>query len=394
VSGANLHGGVPRVAVRGTPHERGVQYGRAARERVQRSVSAYEWVFAHYAGWDWPKVRREAARYLEPIADFHRSAVEEMHGIAVGAGLELDDVIALNVRSEIMFASGAGASGAMSSAMANECSSFAVLPDATLSGHTIAGQNWDWLLHAQETVVQLNVVRDDGPDYMTIVEAGLLAKTGMNEAGVAVCTNTLVSHLDEGKAGVPYHVLLRALLDAESITDAVATIFAADKALSANYLLADVDGLAVDLEVVPGGPQSVRVLMPDTGILSHTNHFLAPDFVRCDAHVATSPNTLFRLECLRAALVREAPAITVESLAKVLSDHRNAPLGICCHGDERAAEAERFATIVSVIYDLDAREVHVAGGTPCVHPFATRESQQVFDASGGEISAPNAEEES
>lgn len=389
--------GIPRVAVRGTPRERGVQYGQLARQRILRSVEAYEQVFAHYAGWDWPKVRSTALRYLDAIGEFRPAVVEEMRGIADGAGLDMDDVVALNVRSEIMFASGVGGSGPMSSALANECSSFAVLPEVALTGHTLAGQNWDWLLHGRETVVLLEVARDDGPEYTTVVEAGLLAKTGLNDAGVAVCTNTLVSYLDEGKTGVPYHVLLRSLLDAESISDAVAMVFAADKALSANYLLADVDGLAADIEVVPGGADSVRVLMPQSGFVAHTNHFVASDFERSDARVATSPGSLFRLHRLQTALAQEAPAITVESLEKMLSDHRNAPVGICCHGDERLPESERFATIVSVIYDLDAREIHATAGTPCAHPFVVSGSNSEMsienDASGGVLSAPHAEEE-
>lgn len=388
--------GLPRVTVRGGSYERGIQYGAQARHLILRSVAAYEQVFAHYAGWGWARVREAGGGYLESIGSFAPESIDEMRGIAEGAGLEFEDVVALNVRSEIMFASGAGANAGISSALANECSSFAALPEAVLNGHTLAGQNWDWLLHALDTVVLLDVGRDDGPDYLTIVEAGLLAKTGINEAGIAVCTNTLVSELDLGVPGVPYHILLRSLLDAPSITDAVGMIFAADKALSANYLLADADGLAIDLEVVPGGATSVRPLMPENGILVHTNHFVSSDLARSDARVATSPNTLFRLHTLRSDLEREAPSLTVEAVGKALSDHRNAPLGVCCHGDDRSPMAERFATIVSVVYDLNAKEVHVAAGSPCLHSYMTSagpgRGAQEIDQRGGDISAPNAKE--
>jgi isopenicillin-N N-acyltransferase like protein len=321
--------------------------------------------------------------------------VEEMRGIAEGSQLDFEDVLALNVRSEIMFASGASNSDAMSSALANECTSFAALPEATLDGHTLVGQNWDWLLHAQETVVLLDASRDDGPDYVTVVEAGLLAKTGFNASGVAVCTNTLVSLLDDGKNAVPYHVLLRTLLDAESISDAVRSVYSADKALSANYLIADVDGLAADLEVMPGGAESVRALMPEAGLLAHTNHFISPDFAPSDSRIGTSPNTLFRLYCLRSILEQEAPCITIESATKALTDHRNAPLGVCCHGDDRLPESERFATIASVIYDLDAHELYLSAGTPCLHPhLLSGGNASEFDdnARGGELSALNVEE--
>ena len=57
----------PRIEVEGGPAERGRQYGEAARERVQRSIEAYGDVFAHYAGWDWERVRAEAAAYRGPV---------------------------------------------------------------------------------------------------------------------------------------------------------------------------------------------------------------------------------------------------------------------------------------------------------------------------------------
>jgi isopenicillin-N N-acyltransferase-like protein len=143
----------------------------------------------------------------------------------------------------------------------------------------------------------------------------------------------------------------------------------AQKALSGNFLLGDVDGLAIDMEVNPGGVTSVRTLMPSGGVLAHTNHFLSPDFARSDRRIGTSPSTLFRLDCLESALRRGAPNLTIKNLQDALSDHRNYPVGVCAHGDERASEYERYATIASVIYDLDAHQIYLAAGAPCSGDF-------------------------
>jgi len=365
------YAGIPRISLTGPPRQRGRQYGEQAQARIRQSMVAYQRVFAHYTDWSWAKVVRQASRYVRAIEDFAPAAIEEMRGIAEGAGVTFGDVLALNVRSEVMFASAGQGRANLSTVLANECTSFAVLPEASRGGHTLVGQNWDWLLHARDTVLLVDVRRDDGPDYVTIVEAGLLAKTGVNAAGVATCTNTLVSLLNDQAPGVPYHVLLRKLLDAPSITDAVSDVITADKALSANYLLGQVDGLAIDLEVVPGGPGSVRVLMPERGLLAHTNHYVSPEFVKSGNWLAMNPGTFFRLHCMGSDLEREAPDITVESLRKALSDHRNFPQGVCAHGDRRRSEYERYATIASVIYDLDAREIHLAAGLPCQASYQT-----------------------
>jgi isopenicillin-N N-acyltransferase like protein len=90
----------PRIRVEGTPHERGRQYGAQVRAQVQQSVQAYQGVFGHYAGWDWPAVRRAAAAFEAPIAAFRPAYLDEMRGIAEGAGLDQADVLAINVRTE------------------------------------------------------------------------------------------------------------------------------------------------------------------------------------------------------------------------------------------------------------------------------------------------------
>jgi isopenicillin-N N-acyltransferase-like protein len=95
------------------------------------------------------------------------------------------------------------------------------LPSATADGSTLLGQNWDWLIHTRETLVVLEICRRERPSLVTVVEAGLLAKMGMNSAGLGVATNFLLTKADDGRAGVPYHSTLRAILDCETITDAL-----------------------------------------------------------------------------------------------------------------------------------------------------------------------------
>ena len=68
-------------------------------------MDAYQQVFAHYADWPWAKVVKQASRYAKAIEEFAPAAIEEMRGIADGAGVTFGDVLALNVRSEVMFAS-------------------------------------------------------------------------------------------------------------------------------------------------------------------------------------------------------------------------------------------------------------------------------------------------
>lgn len=364
----------PHVKVRGGPFDRGRAYGEQARDRIAVSISAYRDVFRAYAGWDWDQVRREAALYLSPITTYDERYVEEMRGIAEGAGVDLEDVLSINVRTEVMFAAkaraaeAAGRNGA-DGARQGECSAFAVLPPSSANGHTLVGQNWDWLLHCFDTVVVLEAEQDEGPNFVSVVEAGLLAKTGMNSSGLGVATNALVTDDDRGEPAIPYHVLLRAFMDCETMSDAFAAAQRAPRSSSANYLLAHRDGIAVDIEAAPGDFSRLFLLFPQEGVLLHTNHFLSPAFDRKDVSLWVMPDSPFRLERLGTAVAGARDGLSLEAFGGFLGDHANFPSGICCHPDARMEQHDQGATVASVLMDLDERRVLVADGHPCTVPY-------------------------
>jgi isopenicillin-N N-acyltransferase-like protein len=354
---------LPHVRVAGGPRERGRQYGEATRERIARSLEAYEALFAHYAGIGWDEATAQAARYLEPIERYEPRFAEELRGIAEGAGVRLDDVLALNTRTEVMYA--AQARTAEGLRRPSECSAFALTPEAT-GGPTLVGQNWDWHLHAFETCVVLEAEQDDGrPDYVTVVEAGLLAKAGLNSAGIGLATNALVCSDDRGEPGVPYHVVLRGILDAETISDALQAVQRSVRSSSASYVVAHADGLAAGIESAPGDHSRVGLVFPERGVVLHTNHFLAPPAGLSDVSIWAMPTSPFRLERLRTRIEAARGALTADALRDLLADHANHPGGICCHPDRRVPGAEQTATVVSLVADLDARTLWLADGPPC-----------------------------
>jgi isopenicillin-N N-acyltransferase like protein len=358
----------PHVRVEGSALERGRQYGTQARDRVVRSIEAYREVFQYYAGWDWRTVRREAARFEAPIAGFRPSYLEEMRGIAEGSGVDFGDVLAINVRTEVMFAAKARQAARAERGVA-ECSSFAVVPAPSAAGSTLLGQNWDWLPHSFETVVVLEVRQDEGPDFVTVVEAGLLAKTGMNSSGLGLVTNALVTDQDAGDPGIPYHVVLRSIMDCETASDALTVLQEGVRSSSANYLIAHRDGIALDVEAAPGDFSRLFLLFPEDGVLLHTNHFLSPRFDTKDVGLWVMPDSPIRLHRLRASLAASQAAPSLDTFRALLADHANYPSGVCCHPDPRSHPFDQGATVASVLMDLDARRMWVSDGQPCSVPY-------------------------
>jgi isopenicillin-N N-acyltransferase-like protein len=361
-----------RVAVQGSPAARGRQYGQLAAGRIHRAVEAYRDVFQQRAGLDWADALAHARTFVEPIGDFASDSLQEMHGIAEGAAVPFDAILMLNCRSELMFA----AAQRRGESPPSECTSFAAGPGATGDGHMLLGQNWDWVPFARDLAVLLEVGRDDKPSFATIVEAGMLAKVGMNDAGVGLCTNTLVSERDANRPGVPYHVMLRSLLDATSIDDATAILGAVERALSANYLVADRLGRAVNFETIAGGATEIHATTPRDGLIAHANHFCAPSFRPIDAFVRNSPHSVTRLEDMWHEL-RERTPLTVGRLQAVLRSHRHEPNGVCSHPDPAAHPLYARTTVASFIADLNRGEFWFTDGPPCAseyerHAFVTR----------------------
>jgi isopenicillin-N N-acyltransferase-like protein len=351
----------PHVHVEGSARERGRSYGAQARDRVHRSIEAYREVFAAYAGWSWTRVIDHARAYEEPIERFEPMYLEEIRGIAEGAAVDDAEILAINVRTEVMFAAKVRDAGRRS---VPECSAFAVTPARSGDGHTLIGQNWDWLLHAADTVVVLEAEQPDRPDFVTVVEAGLLAKTGMNSSGIGLVTNALVSDADKGLPGIPYHIALRAILDAETITDVYAVLQRGTRSSSANYLVANADGLAVNIEAAPGDFDQLFLSFPTDGLLLHTNHFTSQRFAGRDVGLVVMPDSPFRLRRLQER-IEGAPTLSLDDFGSVFADHANDPSGICCHPDERWDPLEQGETVASILMDLDARRMWVTDGNPC-----------------------------
>jgi isopenicillin-N N-acyltransferase like protein len=367
--GTRSAGGIPRVRVAGTPYERGRQYGAQARTRIHLSVQAYQRVFAHYAGWDWPAVRRAAAGFEAPVAAFRPAYLDEMRGLADGAGLDLADVLAINVRTEVMYAAKARQAPLATRVPPPpaECSAFAVVPVPGGPATTLLGQNWDWLLHSAQTLIVLEARPDDGPDFVTVVEAGLLAKAGLNAAGLGLVTNALVTDADIGAPGIPYHVLLRAILDCATVTEALTVLQAGTRSSSANYLIAHASGAALDVEAAPGDFTRLYPQFPGHGLLLHTNHFLSPRLPPVqDVSLWAMPSSAVRLQRLHAGT---PTAPTLDDFRALLADHADYPHSICSHPDPDDHPLEQGATIASVLMDLNARRLWVAAGHPCQVPY-------------------------
>jgi isopenicillin-N N-acyltransferase-like protein len=352
----------PHIRAAGPPRQRGVQYGKGVADRIQRNKEIYGSFYSYYTSMRWEQVVEQAREYIPAIEKYRPRFLEEMEGIAEGAGLAFEDVLVLNLRTEILNA-------AYARLAAQECTAVALLPEITVDERILLAQNWDWRPEVAETVCVLEIEADDIPNLVTVVEAGMLAKTGMNAAGLGVVTNALTSSLDCGEPGVPYHAILRAILESTTFSDAVNAVTLQRRASSANYLIAHEDGEAINVEAVPGGYDLTFFQYPDDGFMVHTNHFLERHAEFKDVGLFHGTGTLARWMRMRHLLQVQERPLNAFDLQELFSDHFNTPRSICAHPDVAFPPPEQVRTVASIIMDLEKREMWLADGNPCSTPY-------------------------
>ncbi len=367
----------PRIRVSGGPAERSFRYGELAREQILLVRAGYERAFAA-RGVDWGRARERASAHLPAIRQHFPGLLTELEGIAGGSGLPFEDVLAMNCRTEILWEQTARAAAAVAPWLRGECSAFALTPARTAEARTLVGQNWDWLQTLAGGVIVLEVERPDGPNYVTVVEAGLLAKTTLTQSGLAIAINTLACSLDGGRDGVPFHVLVRALADAEHAFDAVELLAGVPRASSGNYLIGTADGAALTIEAAPGDVRTVQPIAAENGTVLHTNHFLRPVPGAHDLAPTAMPDSYVRHARLRDLIAEPAGPLSVDDLRAALTDHADHPSSVCCHPDDRAHPDTRWATLASVIMEPATATLRLAPGAPCETPWETLDYSELL----------------
>ena len=347
----------PVVECAGTPYEIGYAHGSGAKKQIEITMDTYRTMFRDYSGIAWEDARAYARTFLPAIREYDADLVEEIRGVAEGCGADVEDILALNVRSEIVL------QGSQVNAARDGCTSFAFMPRFTQTGETWMGQNWDWKLTEQAGCVILHIRQRNKPDITMVTEAGILGKIGYNSAGVGVALNALASDAVVPGKVLPLHIALRGALNSATLSDAIRAAGNMNLACCANFTMASAQGQAVCVEI---GPGDIDVIYADEGYCVHTNHFYGPRMahVRDTGRIAI-PDTYLRLGRIRDMIKSLPGKVSLKDVQAMLCDHVGYPDSICRHEDESEPAAKRMGTVFSIIMNLDRGEMLFSPGNPC-----------------------------
>jgi len=345
------------VEAAGTPYEIGYAHGAAAKEKILRGIANYTHQFRTWSSLSWEEAKIRSRQFVSVVEAADPDLIEEVRGVADGAGLEFDDIMTLNVRSEVLYSL---------STIGDACTSFAVTPEYSENAHTFLGQNWDWREDQMENLIILKIRQENKPNIFMVTEAGIIGKIGMNSAGLGVCLNAL-SVTGEPK-GLPLHFALRRVLNSFTVSDAMDRLNEQRLAGPGNYMLAQDDGTVIDLERTP---DAWAYLVNEKGYLVHANH-IKDTVLRAkvtDGYSRYLPDSFLRDSRLDMLLKAAPGEVGLNYLMTCMRDHRQYPNSICHHMNVRQMEQMREITAFSIIMDLSAREAWVCWGPPCRNEY-------------------------
>lgn len=357
----------PFIELTGSPHERGVQYGRQARERIHRSIALYGGAVSATVGA--AEIRRLATTFIPQVEAFEPAFVEEMRGIAEGAGVELAEIALVNCRTEILRMTRKAPVIASVKKDPDGCTGAIVLPQATANGRLLHGQNWDWRRDCAVTGVVLRIRRDDGPDILTFTEAGGLARSGFNAAGIGVTGNYLSCDRDYTQQGVPLALIRRKVLEHDQVALSMRTIYCTPKSASNNLMVSHASGFALNFECVP---DETFLVHPKDGLLVHANHFQSPVALGKvkDTGINTMPDSLYRDVRVQQFLEKDRGKLTLEHLRTAFFDDFTTPWSVC-RPPRLTVEGTMNATVAMILMDPAVGHMEIAPLPALNKRFAT-----------------------
>lgn len=314
----------PLIDLGGKPYERGLAHGKAVPDRIRGSIALYRGELER-RGVGLAEIHRLARDFSPHVGSYDPAYLEEMQGIADGAGVALEDIVLVNCRTEMMF----GARQMIDpKAKDDGCTAAIVLPEASADGTLIHAHNWDWREQCVDTGVVLRIRREDGPDILTFVEAGGLARLGLNAAGVSLSGNYIACERDYRTGGrTPLGLVRRKLLEAANLAGALRTAWGHRRACSTNVMLAHASGAlgeAIDLEMAP---DEIFPVAPRDGILVHANHWVSPaaQAKLRDTGIEITACTLYRQRRVEDGLRSKGRKLAVADLKEALADEYGKP---------------------------------------------------------------------
>jgi isopenicillin-N N-acyltransferase-like protein len=330
---------------RGTHRELGRQHG----EQATRQIKAHIEVMCAGQKLSREQLRRRAAQFQPAFDRYCPHLLEEIRGLAEGAGVTLEEAMACNIRSELRNARTEG------------CTTYVIGRKGTAGHEVLAGQNADLGPETFPLAYVLHLQPQGKPEVLIWTFGGMLGYHGMNSVGLAHFENALGGG-PPSRFGMPHYPVERMMLECDRLEQVFDLLHKIPLEYNANYVLCDGGGNIADVESTTAGPEIFRDR--GAGYLVHTNHYLCQRYANGENFKRSLADSFPRLNRINSLINSRFGLVEVDDIKRFLSDHSGYPTSICRHDD-------KMCTVASMISEPALRRMHVAVGNPCQHRYVT-----------------------
>lgn len=312
----------------GGHYEMGLKYGQLLKKKIAFSLPTLTNL----------KMEFGLASY-QSLANFYPEVVEEIEGFAKGIEDSPENVGAFLLSLGMFEVRG-------------QCSVFAFKNE----NKVLFGRNYD-MLFAYKKFTESSLIAPSGK-YAYIAQSDVFIgrSDGMNEKGLAIATSFVNGTTIQ--PGVSFHFIVRKVLEeASTVQEAIDIIQMAPVSSANNFLVADSNGA---MAIIESAVEKSTVCTPTKGVnfLVITNQFMNVNMMAFDkgGHHWSKSNQRFETITEKLKSRKELSLVQGKEL---LSDEC-----VCLN-----LRKERFGTIWSVVYDLNAKRIHRSETKPTPNNF-------------------------
>jgi hypothetical protein len=322
---------VKSIEVAGDAYQVGRGLGEEAAGAIHETVvnvERYRALKRDWSGSDRLTALLAAARQAYP--EFLR----EIEGIADGAGVGFDDIFLWNCRGD--FPGG----GDQSHADAAGCTT--VMISASETEPAVIAHNEDDQAELDGQCFLVRVRPSHGIGFTSFYSPGLLPghTFAVNDAGLVQAVNNIQPH--DQTAGIPRHIVARAVLASAGLDAAVAVLSRRDRASGFHHNLGQA-GRSQLLSVE--APASMCVVHHVASAAVHSNHLVFPECADIAQEVTDSSASRQR----RAEALISDGALEGRDASVVLGDHADADLPIC---RKRRGGTDPGYTLATAVFEV------------------------------------------
>lgn len=294
-------------------------------------------------------------KYRGLFAEHTPSAIEEIEGIAEGAGLPLEvafygatrDLLQLPQQSE-------------------GCTAVVCGNRRSTSGLPLIGQTKDTSSPLDRYKLML-LSYDSGLRAISLGYPGWIGNISLNNHGLAWTGNSLYAPAPTGLLQ-PGSLLKRIFLESKTVEEALRRTQGMRFGNSC-FCLADRTGRAVCIEWVEGTRDLIEI---GDGIYGHANDILGGSRAK-NQSASLSPSSTQRQIRINQLLAQAPEKVSADDFERWFRDHQHSPHSVCRHPQL----AEKESTTAAFIANLATLEFRVVVGPPCKQPFRTFSMEEI-----------------